>query len=205
MIKTIFFDIGGVMLTNGWGHVSRENAAKKFGIDYAEMDYQHDFIFNVYEIGAITLDEYLDTVVFHKERNFSRDEFKEFMFQQSQELPEMISLLKNFKQQNPDLQIISLNNEGRELNQYRIKTFKLHEVFDAFISSCEVGMRKPDPGIYSMALGLAQRDPSECYYFDDRPALVLAARKQGIQGFLHEKPESTRLILESINKDNINQ
>lgn len=205
MIKTIFFDIGGVMLTNGWGHVSRENAAKKFGIDYAEMDYQHDFIFNVYEIGAITLDEYLDTVVFHKERNFSRDEFKEFMFQQSQELPEMISLLKNFKQQNPDLQIISLNNEGRELNQHRIKTFKLHEVFDAFISSCEVGMRKPDPGIYSMALGLAQRDPSECYYFDDRPALVLAARKQGIQGFLHEKPESTRLILESINKDNINQ
>lgn len=205
MIKTIFFDIGGVMLTNGWGHVSRENAAKKFGIDYAEMDYQHDFIFNVYEIGAITLDEYLDTVVFHKERNFSRDEFKEFMFQQSQELPEMISLLKNFKQQNPDLQIISLNNEGRELNQHRIKTFKLHEVFDAFISSCEVGMRKPDPGIYSMALGLAQRDPAECYYFDDRPALVLAARKQGIQGFLHEKPESTRLILESINKDNINQ
>ena len=118
MIKTIFFDIGGVMLTNGWGHVSRENAAKKFGIDYAEMDYQHDFIFNVYEIGAITLDEYLDTVVFHKERNFSRDEFKEFMFQQSQELPEMISLLKNFKQQNPHLQIISLNNEGRELKLF---------------------------------------------------------------------------------------
>lgn len=101
MIKTVFFDIGGVMLTNGWGHVSRENAAKKFGIDYAEMDYQHDFIFNIYEIGAITLDEYLDTVVFNQPRDFSRDQFKGFMFQQSQELPEMLSLLKKWKQKIP--------------------------------------------------------------------------------------------------------
>ncbi len=205
MIKTIFFDIGGVMLTNGWGHVSRENAAKKFGIDYAEMDYQHDFIFNIYEIGAITLDEYLDTVVFNQPRNFSREQFKEFMFQQSQELPQMLSLLKMWKQQHAGIQIISLNNEGRELNQYRIKTFKLHELFDAFVSSCEVGMRKPDPGIYSMALGIAQREPGECYYFDDRPALVLASRKQGIQGFLHEKPDATMHILESINKNEFNQ
>ena len=198
MIQTVFFDIGGVMLTNGWGHVSRENAAKKFGIDYAEMDYQHDFIFNIYEIGAITLDEYLDTVVFNQPRNFSREEFKEFMFQQSQELPQILSLLKKWKHENPGIQIISLNNEGRELNQYRIQTFKLHELFDAFVSSCEVGMRKPDPGIYRMALGIAQRDPSGCYYFDDRPALVLAARKQGIQGFLHETPEATMQILENI-------
>ena len=200
MIKTVFFDIGGVMLTNGWGHVSRENAAKKFGIDYAEMDYQHDFIFNIYEIGAITLDEYLDTVVFNQPRKFSREQFKEFMFQQSQELPQMLSLLKKWKQENPGIQIISLNNEGRELNQYRIQTFDLHELFDAFISSCEVGMRKPDPGIYRMALGIAQREPGECYYFDDRPALVLAARKQGIKGFLHEKPEATMHILENIDK-----
>ena len=201
MIKTVFFDIGGVMLTNGWGHVSRENAAKKFGIDYAEMDYQHDFIFNIYEIGAITLDEYLDTVVFNQSRNFSREEFKAFMFQQSQELPQMLSLLKKWKQENPGIQIISLNNEGRELNQYRIITFKLHELFDAFVSSCEVGMRKPDPGIYSIALGIAQREPEECYYFDDRPALVLAARKQGIQGYLHEKPETTLDILRKIGKN----
>lgn len=205
MIKTVFFDIGGVMLTNGWGHVSRENAAKKFGIDYAEMDYQHDFIFNIYEIGAITLDEYLDTVVFNQPRDFSRDQFKGFMFQQSQELPEMLSLLKKWKQENPGIQIISLNNEGRELNQYRIQTFKLHELFDAFVSSCEVGMRKPDPGIYSMALGIAQREPAECFYFDDRPALVLAARKQGIQGFLHEKPDATMQILENINTNDFNQ
>ena len=203
MIKTIFFDIGGVMLTNGWGHVSRENAAKKFGIDYAEMDYQHDFIFNIYEIGAISLDEYLDTVVFNQPRNFTREAFKEFMFQQSQELPQMLSLLKKWKQENPGIQIISLNNEGRELNQHRIQTFNLHELFDAFVSSCEVGMRKPDPGIYSMALGIAQREPGECYYFDDRPALVLASRKQGIQGFLHEKPEVTMQILENINKSEL--
>ena len=43
--KILFSDIGGVLLTNGWGHESRQAAAKKFGIDYGEMDVLHDFIF----------------------------------------------------------------------------------------------------------------------------------------------------------------
>ena len=60
--KILFSDIGGVLLTNGWGHKSRETAAEKFGIDYGEMDALHDFIFNVYEMGKISLDVYLDTI-----------------------------------------------------------------------------------------------------------------------------------------------
>ena len=54
--KILFSDIGGVLLSNGWGHLSREAAAKKFGVDYEEMDVLHDFIFNVYEMGKISLD-----------------------------------------------------------------------------------------------------------------------------------------------------
>ena len=189
-----------MLLTNAWGHESRQKAAEKFGIDYQEMDILHAFIFNVYEIGSITLDEYLDTVVFNHPRNFSKEEFREFMFAESTELPDMLEWLIGWKRNNPELKIIAINNEGKELNDYRIKKFKLHRFFDAFISSNEVGMRKPDPRIFRMALGVAQASAEECFYFDDRPMLVQAARKLGINAFHHKGFESTKQILEGIAK-----
>ena len=194
--KILFSDIGGVLLTNGWGHVSRQSAAKKYKLDYDEMDELHHFIFNVYEIGKITLDEYLDTVIFHQPRNFSRREFKDFIFQQSTLLPGMLPWLVEWKNKHPQIKIISINNEARELNNYRIRKFNLHDFFDAFVSSCEVGMRKPDPGIFRLALGIAQAKPGECLYFDDRPMLVAAAAKEGIHAYHHENFEETKKIIE---------
>jgi len=193
-IKVIFFDVGGVLLSNGWGHESRQAAAKKFNLDYEELDALHHFIFNVYEIGKITLDQYLETTVFNHERTFTKDEFKAFMFSQSEKLPDMLDWLVAWKK-NCRFSIFSLNNEGRELNSYRIKKFGLHRFFDAFISSCEVGMRKPDPGIYELAMGIAQAKPAECAYFDDRIMLVNAAQKQGIHSFHHENFQSTKETL----------
>ena len=175
-IKILFSDIGGVLLTNGWGHESRMAAAKKFNIDYDEMDILHDFIFNVYEMGKISLDDYLDTVVFREKRNFSKEEFKEFMFAQSIELPGTLSWLIKWKNEHKNVKVISMNNEPRDLNQYRIQKFMLHDFFDAFVSSCEVGMRKPDPGIYLLGLGIAQAKPEECVYFDDRHGRQCAGR-----------------------------
>lgn len=194
-LKIIFCDIGGVLLSNGWGHLSRQEAATKFSIDYAEMDYLHDFIFNTYEIGAITLDEYLDVVVFNKSRDFTQETFKDFMYAQSVELPGMLAWLKEWKLQNNHVRIIAVNNEGRELNNYRVKKFKLHECFDAFVSSSEVGMRKPDPGIFRLALGVAHAEPGDCMYFDDRPILAEAARKLGIKAYHHQDFEKTRDII----------
>jgi putative hydrolase of the HAD superfamily len=170
LIKVIFLDIGGVLLSNGWGHESRQKAAKTFDLDYAEMDILHDFIFNVYEIGKITLDDYLDTVIFNHPRDFGKEDFKTFMFSQSVELPGMLQWFKEWKQA-CGFTVISINNEGKELNDFRIKKFDLHQCFDAFISSCEVGMRKPDPGIFTLAMGIAQISGEECIYFDDRPIL----------------------------------
>jgi putative hydrolase of the HAD superfamily len=194
--RILFSDIGGVLLTNGWGHESREAAAKKFGINYGEMDALHDFIFNVYEMGKISLDVYLDTVVFNHARNFSRVELKDFMFAQSLELPDMLSWFVEWKNKNCGLKIISINNEAKELNEYRIEKYKLHNFFDAFVSSCEVGMRKPDPGIFRLALGIAQAKPHECLYFDDRIMLVEAAKKTGIHAYHHTSFESTKKIIE---------
>lgn len=194
-IRVVFFDIGGVLLSNGWGHESRQKAAEHFGIDYNEMDVLHNFIFNVYEIGKLTLDEYLNTIVFHKKRHFSVEDFKQFMFSQSSELPGMISWLTQWRIDHPGFPIISINNEGKELNEFRIEKFNLHQCFDAFISSCHVGMRKPDPGIFNLALGVAQVQPKQCIYFDDRPMLVQAAQRVGINSFQHRNLESTKNLL----------
>lgn len=197
-IKILFSDIGGVLLTNGWGHESRMAAAEKFKIDYEEMNILHNFIFNVYEIGKISLDDYLNTVIFNKQRDFSKEEFINFMYEQSEVLADTLLWFIDWKRKHEYVKIISLNNEPRELNQYRIQKFKLHDFFDAFVTSCEVGMRKPDPGIYLLGLGIAQARPEECIYFDDRYMLVQAAKKTGIQAFHHTSFENTRKIMESL-------
>jgi putative hydrolase of the HAD superfamily len=196
--KVLFSDIGGVLLTNGWGHESRKAASKKFAIDYTEMDLLHDFIFNIWEIGKISLNDYLDTVIFNHPGKFSREEFKIFMLEQSKELPGTLQWFIKWKNKNPMIKTISINNEPKELNKYRIKKFKLHNFFDAFVSSCEVGMRKPDPGIFRLALGIAQAEPYECLYFDDRAMLVEAAKKEGIHAYQHTSFENTKEIISSL-------
>jgi putative hydrolase of the HAD superfamily len=203
-LKILFFDVGGILLSNGWGYDSRKKAAEKFGLDFGETEALHNFIFNVYEIGSITLDEYLDTVIFNKPRDFVRQDFKDFMYSRSHELPDMLQWLKEWKK-DCGFRIISINNEGKELNDYRVQKFKLHLSFDAFISSCEVKMRKPDPGIFKLAMGIAQADPSQCVYFDDRIMHVNAAHKLGIRSFQHLSFETTKQILETLKKENFNQ
>lgn len=197
-IRILFSDIGGVLLSNGWGHESRMAAAKKFNIDYEEMDILHDFIFNVWEMGKISIDDYLDTVVFKQKRDFTIETFKQFMFDQSVQLPETLPWMIEWKRSHEEVKVISINNEPRELNQLRINKFNLHDFFDAFVSSCEVGMRKPDPGIFLLALGIAQAKPEECIYFDDRVMLVEAAKKTGIRAFHHTSFENTKKVLESL-------
>ena len=199
-LKILFFDIGGVLLSNGWGHESRIEAAQKFGLNYDELNTLHNFIFNVYEIGSISLDEYLDTVIFNHPRDFVREDFKEFMYAQSTELPDMLAWLKEWKK-DCGFRIISINNEGKEFNDYRVQKFKLHHCFDAFISSCEVKMRKPDPGIFKLAMGIAQATPSQCVYFDDRIMFANTAKKLGIRSFHHTGFESTKEILEGLKKE----
>jgi putative hydrolase of the HAD superfamily len=199
-LKVVFLDIGGVLLSNGWGHASRQKAAEAFHLDYAEMDALHHFIFNIYEINSITLDEYLDRVIFNHPRNFTKEDFKTFMFAQSVELPDMLPWLKDWRR-TCGFRIFSINNEGKALNDFRIRKFRLHECFDAFVSSCEVGMRKPDPGIFKLAMGIAQASPEECIYFDDRLMLVEAAQKLGVQSFHHDSFAATKTILEGFQNE----
>ncbi len=196
-IKVVFMDVGGVLLTNGWGHESRQKAAEVFGLDYDKMNELHNFIYNVFEIGSISLDEYLDTVVFNQERNFTKTDFKDFMYAESKMLPQLLPWLKTWKR-HTDLPVFAINNESRELNDYRITSFNLHDLFDGFFSSCYVGFRKPDPRIFQRAIEIVHVAPEECIYFDDRSMLVKAAKKLGMNSYQHQNFEDTKQILENL-------
>src|SRR6266536_937061 len=133
-ITTLFLDIGGVVLTNGWGHESRNLAAEKFNLDIAEMEARHNIAFDTYELGKLMLEEYLNITVFYEPRSFTKEEFRQFMFSQSQPYPRMIELVKNLKKRYA-LRIVAVSNEARELNTYRIQEYKLAGFIDFFISS----------------------------------------------------------------------
>ena len=196
-VTTLFLDIGGVLLTNGWDHKIRARAANKFGLDYDEMNERHHLTFDNYEEGKLSLDEYLNRTVFYEKRSFSQQEFKSFMYAQSQPYPEMIGLIGGLKTRH-DLRIAAVSNEGRELTTYRVQQFKLSAFIDIFVSSCFVHYRKPDADIYRIALDIAQASPDQVVYIDDRAMFVEVARGLGIQGILHKDYETTQKALETM-------
>lgn len=183
-VTALFLDIGGVMLTNGWDRRSREAAAKKFGLDIDELNDRHRMTFDTYEAGKLSLDEYLKRTVFCRAQSFTMDDFKAFMYDQSVAYPEMIDLVKALKEKY-GLKIAVVNNEGRELNEHRIKAFRLGEFVDFFISSCFVHFRKPDADIWKVALDIAQVPTGEVVYIDDRPMFVQVAQGLGLRGIAH--------------------
>jgi putative hydrolase of the HAD superfamily len=196
-VTALFLDVGGVMLTNGWDRRSREAAARHFGLDLDELSDRHRMTFDTYESGKLSLDEYLTRVVFYEERSFTMGEFRQFMFDQSVAYPEMIAMVRELKAKY-GLRIAVVNNEGRELNEHRIRTFRLNEFVDFFISSCFVHFRKPDADIWRIALDIAQVPIDQVVYIDDRPMFVQVAEGLGIKGICHKKYEQTRAGLASL-------
>jgi putative hydrolase of the HAD superfamily len=196
-ITTLFLDIGGVLLTNGWDREARLRAAQKFHLDYQVMDERHHLTFDTHEEGKLGLDEYLQRVIFYQSRNFSLQEFKDFMFSQSKAFPDMIELVHELKNRY-GLKIAAVSNEGRELTVYRIRKFDLSRIIDFFISSCFVHFRKPDHDIYKIAMDIAQAPPEQVVYIDDRPMFVEVARELGIRGIHHTSFEDTREALKAM-------
>ncbi len=196
-ITTLFLDIGGVLLTNGWDHNSRKSAAEKFGLDYEEMSERHHLTFDTYEEGKLSLDEYLKRVVFYEDRPFSQEEFKKFMYAQSKPYPDMIDLIRGLKAQY-GLRVAAVSNEGRELTIYRVQQFELKTLVDFFVSSCFVHYRKPDEDIFRMALDVSQAQPDQVVYIDDRGLFVEVAREVGITGIVHKDYKATRKLLEEL-------
>jgi len=190
----LFVDIGGVLLTNGWDRHARRRAARHFQLRFREIEDRHHTAFEAYEVGRLTLDEYLSLVVFHERRPFSRADYRRFMFAQSQPYPEMLALIARLKARH-GLKIVIVSNEGRELNAYRIRTFELAAFVDVFISSCFVHVRKPDTRVFELAIDLAQAPARQVVYIENTPMFAEVGEKFGIRSILHTDYESTRARL----------
>jgi putative hydrolase of the HAD superfamily len=178
-VTALFCDVGGVILSNGWDRPARSAAAKKFGLDWEEFQDRHDLASPAFETGQITLDTYLQRTVFYRKRSFTREEFIDFIFGQSSELPESRAVLDEISKTGNYL-LATINNEPRELNEFRIQKFNLRREFKAFFSSCYLGVRKPDEGIYKLALEVTQRTPEECVFIDDRELNLECARQMNM-------------------------
>ena len=184
-ISTLFLDIGGVLLTDGWNRESRKNAAIIFKLDHREMDDRHHLTFDTYEEGNLTLSEYLNRVVFNEARKFSEEDFIKFMFKQSLPYPDTINFFKELKNLY-HLKVIALSNEGRELNAFRVNKYKLNELFDAIVSSSFVHHRKPDRDIFLMASDISQTSPTHSLYIDNTLMFVKVAQALGMNGIHYE-------------------
>jgi putative hydrolase of the HAD superfamily len=178
-ISAIFWDVGGVLLSNAWDHTERKKALEHFDVDEAEFNSRHEMLVSSFERGKISLDEYLDRAIFYQPRPFTREEFSTFIFSLSQPNEAVLGLARNLAASRKYL-MSTINNESRELNLYRIEKFGLREIFNLFVSSCFVGLRKPEEAIYRLALDLTQRPPGQCCFIDDRALNLESAQRLGM-------------------------
>lgn len=193
-VRALFVDIGGVLATNGWDTDSREAAVEHFGLDAAAIDSRHRQMFELFETDAISWKQYLDRVVFNVPRQFTYDEFTQFVLAHSRAYPEMIELVRRVKE-NHALKVAIVSNEGRELTEYRLKLLNLTSVADIFACSAFVHLRKPDTAIFRLACDLAFVQPEEAVYIEDRALFVEVAGTLGIRGIVHRGVDSTRAAL----------
>jgi len=196
-ITAIFWDVGGVLLTNAWDREQRDKTLAHFGLDPIEFDDRHDMLVSSFERGKISLDEYLQHTVFYRPRAFTVQTFKDYMLSLSQPLPDSLQLAQALKNSGKYF-MGTINNESRELNRFRIHTFGLDKIFGLFVSSCFVGLRKPEAGIYKLALEITQKTPQECCFVDDRPLNVDAAANAGMHAIRMENAAQLRRELEKL-------
>ena len=193
-ITTLFWDIGGVILTNGWDRKSRREAADAFNLDWDDFQDRHDLTFPAFDSGLISLNEYLDRTLFYRPRHFTREEFTAFMFAQSKEYPEPRGVLAAAARSGKYF-IGAINNEPLELNQYRIEAFQLRRDFAVFFSSCYVRSRKPEETIFRVALEVTQRPPERCIFIDDRLLNLESPHRLGMNVIHYQDPEQLRTEL----------
>jgi len=196
-ISAIFWDVGGVLLTNGWDRAQREKALEQFHLDREEFNDRHEMLVSSFERGKISLDEYLDRTIFYRSRPFTRDEFRQFMFALSQPKSDELAVAQELSRSGKYL-MSTINNESREMNLYRIEKFGLREIFDIFISSCFVGLRKPERDIYRLALEITQKVPAQCCFIDDRDLNLESAEKLGMQTIRMQTVEQLRQELRKL-------
>jgi putative hydrolase of the HAD superfamily len=194
----ILFDVGGVLLTNGWDHRERSVVLDEFGLDHAEFETRHPGPYDAWERDAIPVNAYLDATVFYRSRKFTREDFFAAICAQSKELPDgALDILRELSASDR-WALGALNNEARETNEYRFEKFGLHAYFEFAFSSCYLGLRKPEPAIYARALEMLAKPADRVLFIDDREENVDGARNAGMKAIRFEGAEALRGALSEL-------
>ncbi len=196
-ISALFWDVGGVLLTNAWDRTERHRALTQFSLDEVEFNDRHELLVSSFERGKISLDEYLERTIFYRSRDFTPQAFRDYMFSLSRPDPAGLSFARELAGSGKYL-MGTINNESREMNLYRIRTFGMREIFSLFVSSCFVGLRKPEEAIYQLALDVTQRPPQECCFIDDRPLNLESAARLGMQAIRMQGAEALKRDLAAL-------
>lgn len=196
-ITALFWDVGGVLLSNAWDHSKRNRSLIQFELDEVDFNDRHQMLVSSFERGKISFDEYLERTIFYRTRTFSREAFKDYIFSLSRPKTEVLDLARELAKSGKYL-MSTLNNESKELNLYRIQTFRLREIFSLFVSSCFVGLRKPEAAIYRLAMDITQRAPEECCFIDDRELNLECASQMGMHVIQMQNAEQLRADLEKL-------
>lgn len=188
-IRAVFWDIGGVLLTNGWDHKERAQLYSQFGVDKGPVEERHEEPNDLWEKGKITVWEYLERVIFFEPRDFTPEQFFQAMKEQSQVLnPGSFQILRALAAQK-EYKLVMLNNESAELNDYRIEQFGLAQAFDFFICSAYVGLRKPSRVMFETALQLTQVAARDVVFVDDRAGNCESAASTGMHAIHFQSPQ----------------
>lgn len=187
----LYSDIGGVLGTNGWDGPLRRKVAERFHVDLDEIEARHHLMFDSYERGYLSFDDYLRYVFFGSARDFTIEQIREFTYDQSIAWEENIDFFKCVKNAN-GLKLGLISNEGRGITEHRVGKFGLRELADFMVISHCVRLRKPDREIWKLALHLAQATPHESIYIDDREMFAQVAAEIGFTAIHHVSLESTR-------------
>jgi putative hydrolase of the HAD superfamily len=194
----ILFDVGGVLLTNGWDRGERAQVLEKFHLDGEAFETRHLEPYCAWEKGEISVESYLDATVFCEPRSFSRDEFFAAMCANSKPLPNGALGILGELAASDNYMLGALNNEARETNEYRFQHFGLRAYFRVALSSCYLGQRKPEPIMFQRALDILGRPAERILFIDDREDNVAAAAEAGMKAIHFQDADTLRSDLQRL-------
>ncbi len=195
--RMLYSDIGGVLGTNGWDTPLRQELCARFLLDHGEIESRHRLMFDSYERGFLTFEEYLRHVFFATARNFIWEDLRDFTYAASTPWPENIEFFKRVKAHN-GLKMALISNEGQGITEHRIRKFGLRELADYMVISHYTHLRKPDREIWRLALQLGGTTPQESIYIDDREIFVGVAAELGFTAVHHTTLAKTQAHLRQL-------
>jgi epoxide hydrolase-like predicted phosphatase len=185
LTRAVIFDFGGVLLTTV-DETARQRWAKRLDLDPVAMEAQifESELMERAMIGEVSVDEMWRGVGEMLGLDAEQSQALQTDFFQGDRLNE--ELLAFARSLEPHYKMAILSNAWDNAREVFTDLFGLDEVFETMIISAEVGLAKPDPRIYHLALERIGVQAGEAVFLDDMRENVVAARDVGLRAVLYQ-------------------